>query len=353
MRTEPTITGRCASESSAVGVRSFAEYPCAMSSEATGTKYGLLVLPIDDADRAERTLTGGRTWGGRVDELLVPAEVAHWREWIGSMAWDEIVRSERRLVLISIPSARLDVVDAEDQQLEGDLWLMHRALLLAAPARPVSGRSWILVGGLLDDGRVGTLRSISETPTLPWPSWAQRENGYIRHLWDQPKDDWLPRWLELIDLLHNTALPELVNIAVLAYGEAFQQPIIEFRIPSFVRAAETIVALPKGVGGKEFSARVLRVAPHLASHWWAGHPDLGKKLEELFDLRSSCVHGKIPFLDLLREGTAGEDEAAWFDYLAEIVAREMIVFALRSFELQAAATDRRTLETAWKNGAFP
>lgn len=324
-----------------------------MGSGTGDRKYGLLVLPNSDGDRVERPLRGGRTWCGRVDALIAAGEVQHWREWLGTMAWDEIVRSERRLVLVSARSERPDVADAEDQQLNGDLLLMHQALLLAAPARPVSGRSWILVGRLLEDGRIGTLRGLSDTPRLPWPSWAQREGGYIRQLWDQPPDNWLPRWAEVIDLLHGAILPEILHVAVMAFGEAFQQSIVEFRIPSFVRAAETIVALPKGSGAKEFAVRVLKLAPHLATHWFVGRPDLATKLAELFDLRSACVHGKIPFLDLRKQGAAGEDQAAWFDYLAEIVAREAIMYALRSARLQAAAVDRATLESAWKNGAPP
>jgi len=67
-----------------------------------------------------------------------------------------------------------------------------------------------------------------------------------------------------------------------------------------------------------------------------------------------CVHGKVPFLALRASGDAGADEAAWFEYLAEITAREALLFALGSPALLlAAAADRATLEEAWASGAVP
>lgn len=117
-----------------------------------------------------------------------------------------------------------------------------------------------------------------------------------------------------------------------------------------------MLAIPKNVKGgaaKAFANRILKLAPHLARHWHLGVPDLATRLESLYQHRNDCVHGKVPFLALRAAGDAGADEAAWYEHLAEITARDALLAALRSPALLSAAKDRGTLETAWDAGSVP
>jgi hypothetical protein len=75
-------------------------------------------------------------------------------------------------------------------------------------------------------------------------------------------------------------------------------------------------------------------------------------LLKLYELRSMCVHGKLPFHDMQTRGDAGEEEAAQLSYVAEVLAREVLLFALRRPDWSVFQS-RDDLERAWASGAFP
>ena len=165
----------------------------------------------------------------------------------------------------------------------------------------------------------------------------------------QQGDDWVSRWMAIAPRLHDAGIvgSEPLGFALLSYVEAMRSELIEFRLPTFVRAAECILAVPKNGGKPVFVERALKVASAVASHWWLGQAGLEDSLRQLYEHRNDCVHGKVPFLALRAAGEAGADEAARFECLAEVVAREAILFALSSPAFITASTDRASLENAW------
>jgi hypothetical protein len=113
-----------------------------------GTKYAALLIPTHrDQEREVRQFTADIiTWRGKLpDHMDGSADVQHWREWIGSLAWDELM-SERRIVLASMPSERPEVLDHESQKLGSRLNLAWYAYVLAGPSGGCDGQSK-LVGG--------------------------------------------------------------------------------------------------------------------------------------------------------------------------------------------------------------
>ena len=146
-------------------------------------------------------------------------------------------------------------------------------------------------------------------------------------------------------------LPDLLGYALLSHGRAKCEALLEFSIPAFVRAAEGVIALRKGMGAKDFKDRALPLAPDLKTDAYVG-ADADSLLGDLYQLRSDCVHGKIPFLELRTQGSAGEDRAAKLQYVAEFVARSALLKALRFPHKELFAT-RDALESAWATGAFP
>ena len=97
-------------------------------------------------------------------------------------------------------------------------------------------------------------------------------------------------------------MPEPIVYGLLAFQHALEQDFIEFRIPAMVRAAETILALPKKNGGAaEFAKRSQLLIAHLDQDRFLGGR-LGGLLVQLYYLRSECVHGKVPFEIMKQEG---------------------------------------------------
>jgi hypothetical protein len=109
--------------------------------------------------------------------------------------------------------------------------------------------------------------------------------------------------------------------------------------------------LEKGMGATVFRDRALALAPQLATdRYLEGSAE--QLLLELYQARSDCVHGKVPFLDLRAQGEEGLDRAAQLAYVADVLAREALLAALK-FRDRSIFASRAALEGAWQRQAFP
>jgi hypothetical protein len=98
-----------------------------------------------------------------------------------------------------------------------------------------------------------------------------------------------------------------------------------------------------------------RNARSLADHYYVGGQDIQARFEQLYKHRNECVHGKLPFPNAYEEGTqnVGQDAAVRVEYLAEALAREAILAALRDPAKLIEFESRDRLEDAWAKGRFP
>lgn len=323
----------------------------------SGQKYALLILPIEVSrnDGRRQFDSATETFIARLPELVDPAELRHWKEWWGSVQWAEVEKSHR-MVLTCGESSRPDVLDAENVALTDRLYSVWQALPLASPLHGSWGISWMLTGEATADRKLKSIREVSRLNELVRPFYKTRKSFWSKLPRGIP-DPWLDRWIEIEGLLRNyaaaSALPDILAIGLKAFASGLGRDDLEFRIPDLVRAAECILAIPKGPGAKVFAARAMQVAPALVNNWFASGPDLDTKLIELYQHRNDCVHGKVPFRSLLARGEAGADDAARLEYLAEAIAREVLVHALRSPGKHTEFHDRDRLEDAWKAGRLP
>lgn len=324
----------------------------------TGIKYALLLLPAhsDDAERAELDAATS-TWVGALGDLIDGSQVKHWREWLGTLRWEE-VEKRQRLVLTQMPSERPEVLDAENKQLGARLVMPWRALPLAAPIPSFSGKGVILSGeaaNIEGELRLRSVREVSELDSVVRPYYATRPQ-FWRSMRGHSPDNGFQRWVDLDALLlglSTRGLPDILHVALRAFGNALGRDGLEFRIPDFVRAAECVLAVPRGRGAEEFAQRAARIAPGLAEDDYIRGGDLRTRLVTLYQNRNDCVHGKVPFQELHRQGDEGDDEAARLEYVAERVAREALLVALRAVDKHDDFRDRDTLEAAWETGRFP
>jgi hypothetical protein len=299
------------------------------------------------------------TFPGDVGELFEKAEIAHWRGWVGTLNWRNLEDADQ-LVMVCGPSKTAEVLDGENESMLARLGRARSARLLTGPNGFNWGESWLLTGEARGAGPadgVKTIRSFGSGKTIVRPFYSSPGREEFWRL--QPRmgrgDGWLDRWREAA-LLLEPDLPRLLSFGLLAFEHAFDDFEIEFKIPNCVRATESIVALgakPPHAGRAVFAERVLKLCPMIATDPYVGGGDIRERLVSLYELRIECVHGKIPFDTLPGTPEEREEEAAKLDYLAEFVAREALLVALRAPNMREVFTNREALELAWVEGRFP
>lgn len=319
-----------------------------------GTKYALLLLPthFDHETHVRQLLSDMTSWRGKLSDLIEAAEANHWKSWLGELDW-QFYEREVRLVLATMQSKTAHVIDRESNMLRERVGLAGYAMLLAGPARPFSGVAQRVHGEVrsLSPLKLKTIRGKENLERIQRPYYDTRL-AFAQLLQSTPgllQDRYLDRWADLVPVLDrvaNAAPPRILSVAFSAFHVALTRDSLEFAVPEFVRAVECIVGLPQGQGARQFADRSMRIVRRLQSHWYIGGGDLQQRIAGLYQHRSDCVHGKVPFDTLLSEG--GEDEAARFGYLAEALARECLLWVLDNPQHFQFFMDRPTLENAWQ-----
>jgi len=276
------------------------------------------------------------------------------------------VNGSQRLVLATTPDPAPNVSNSEKKT--ALQWRVHhawRAALLVERDIPLHGQGLIFTGmcsGRANhaDVRLQNISGLARESAVIRPFYASRQAYWEKRLKVHTGDTiaaWLATWQRfhrlLCELIRSERMPRILQVALTSQEAAMSRRELEFRIPDLVRAAECILALPRGRVGKLFAERALRIAPELSSHWYFGGPQVEHDLRALYDLRSECVHGKIPFEELQQAGEAGAERAARLECLAMELARRAIVVALEDRAAHDALRNRSALESAWACGAFP
>ncbi len=332
--------------------------------DATGYKYGALVFsPPPGPKEPTRMFAGKETFEGNLLALVPEGEQGHWSKWVGTVAWGAIKRATR-IVLARVPSERPLVVDDENERLLSQVRSAWAAYLLSGGCE-YGGEAWVLsgqAGGATHGTPLLSIRSFQPMDSAVSPFYASRDRhtkmraAAMMEAWTGHgalhDDSWFRSWLEADELLgQRPTRPPILALSVLAYSSAWTRRHMEFSIPEFVRAAEGVLALPSGTGRGLFSRRALRLVPRLCSDEYVA-ADIETLLVELYKLRIDCVHGMIPFEKLQALGEEGADRAGQLNYVAEVVARESLLVALRRSDWSVFET-REALEAAWASGAFP
>lgn len=328
-----------------------------------GYKFAALVLPMASGPKEPRAMHAGKeTFRASLSSLVATEELTHWREWLGSLAWDQLESDGRFIVLRSAAEAPA-VLDGDNQKLLGKVSTAWRAYLLCKPHVNSVGEAWLLSGEASGDGRGSRLvsvRTVSRMDAIIRPMYATRAKyteieaeGFRLH-WQAHggyDESWFDRWIEIDKLLSLSPWSEILGYALLSHGSARTRQELEFCIPELVRAAEGVIALDRHMGTNVFKERALLLVPALAADRYVG-TEIDALLSELYQARSDCVHGKVPFLELRALGDAGEERAAQLAYVADVLAREALLVAFRSND-QSIFKSREALERAWREERFP
>ena len=328
-----------------------------------GYQYAALAFSPPEAPAERRVLPDGNETLGENVLALIPRE-AHdtWRESLGTYAWRKL-ETTSRVVVAREPA----LGPSTGYFLRARVARTWDAFLLCGEAANSGRDAWILHGET-DGDRPGShlltvLTSQEMNRIFTPPYQAERQAKMLATSGWRPDDSWLVRWAEVCGLLRHVQVPQLLDLALLAHGSAWTQRLLEFSIPEFVRAAEGVLALPDcfvppypprtdRLGGWNlFRDRALHLVPSLRKDDYVG-ADAEVLLRELYEARNDCVHGKVPFRTLRSRGAAEFDRACRLAYLAEVLAREALLVALRHHDASVFES-REALEGAWATGAFP
>jgi len=336
--------------------------------------YGLLVLGTRDVQRPVRQQFDADAFSavGEVPNLMEDPGSTGWGTMMGTFEWNRITERTRYVLAQALDDEPRVSNSHAKRQLADRLELAWRAAHLVPRRIPLTGRAWILSGLCSPERRPPRLRSIDgliRIGRLPRPFYWATDGFWHALGQEEPGEEaaeWLSEWATieklLVGLRQPDKLPLLLWIAVLAIEAGLERPMLEFRIPDLVRAAECVLAVPgrmpkgsaKTTSREVFAERALKLVPDLARHWYVGGSQIEPDLVALYDLRSECVHGKAAFADLKSKGVAGANRAGQLEYLAQELARRSVVTAMRAVEAGTAAfSDRAQLEAAWITGAFP
>lgn len=298
---------------------------------------------------------------GSFKDFLETDQNQIWKEWLGSLFWEDITQRDSLICVTWMESARPDVLDHENEQLKVHLNHLYHALLLTGPwkttgqnAHQLSGAGEIIgtdlkFKNIRDAGRVELWRHSGYYDSDPIWEWQRQLLTNVAIL-----DVWKTNFLAIENLVSNHR-DSLVGLGLMALWNGFHDGLLDFRIPNFVRAIETIVALPVRTGKVEFARRTKQLLPqNFSCPLGIDMNSIGPILEEAYQVRSDCVHGK-PFADTLRAslGTSFATELPKYELGIEMAARAVIQGAITNQNVLVNSTSRANFEASWANGNLP
>jgi hypothetical protein len=330
----------------------------------SSTKFALLVLPQSaDFDWGARVSLADGSASQVCDwaRMIPTPDVEWWLERLGGLTRQDVNRRDARVVSITEPALQPNVIDAQDDRMAARLWLAWKAALLVAARRPFIGTPVVFTGsGDLIDARRGSIGTVQAGTRIRQPFYATTPaySNASRPEWSarSPNPVYQSDWRAIHGALHaleGANLP-LLAMAIECVSNGLARDSLDFAIPDFVRAAETVLAVPRNAGASTWAARALMAVPELACDPFLASGSFGRDperfLTQLYSHRSDCVHGKVPFLDL-----QGSDDilVAQYQLAALKVAVGAVKKALFHPSRQALFADRAVLELAWEEKRFP
>lgn len=231
-------------------------------------KYVLMALDLlMDASVPEALNLGDGLFASRNLGLDVPG---HWKEWLGSLAWEELHKP--KLFLWSVaPTQAPGVFDAENNALTARVFMFYYGLMLALPRIATGGRGTILNGARAEE---------ADVRHHGWVEALQRNQGV---LWDPARRSQLEEAAALTQALvgiQDLQTYRRLRAMVRCFRTGLQADDPADRVHEFVRTSEGCILPERGRTESQFVSRTeLFVGP--GQHDWA---------RRLFHIRSAVEH---------------------------------------------------------------
>lgn len=231
-------------------------------------KYALLALALGVDESVPSLLDLGR--GLHASRALTLSVPGHWKEWLGSLAWDEL--HEATLFLwATAPTNSPDLLDAENSTLQTRVFMLYYGLMLAAPRIATTGRGMLLTGARGDE---------ADVRQHGWVDALLRSQGVF---WDPVRRNELEEAVVLgnaLQAIQNLQPFRRLRAAVTCFYAGLQADDPAERIHEFVRTVEGCILPARGRTEAQFLSRTgLFVGPR--EQEWA---------RSLFNVRSAVEH---------------------------------------------------------------
>ncbi len=294
---------------------------------------------------------------GSVKELIQTSDSNHWKEWVGSIAWDSLNQNSK-LILTTWQNSKVpEVLDSENESLQNKLLTIYRILPLVGPISPPVNEGFIFSGDA--DRKDGKLQFKNIRTYSRVNSWTRSyfSEHYWKELFDWTKHEFtvpelLNSWgssynsfnLLFVQLKSNTQILE----AFLSFEEAMKSKRLESKITSLFRSIECIVEC---YGRNQFSQRLISLigVPSEKCPYgvWHNTSDL---LRELYELRNDCCHGKPFAYSLYKKlkGAAPGSLIAKYEFLAEWATRKLIIDSFSNKSVLTHTHKYEDLVHAWE-----
>jgi hypothetical protein len=279
---------------------------------------------------------------------------SHWKEWIGSMSYDELKRDCDTVLFSWGETASPEILDGENETLRSRSFELIRMLpMVTSHCFAHTNHIFSLTGqGTFNQDKytIVDVRSV-----LTWPP-------FRRSFFFEPElnlecpffspNDFLSTWKKIAKLVNDKIFIRKNRQLLEGYRsieEAFRTNQLEFKIPNLVRAIECLVDCR---GADDFSEKVA---------WFNGPPaeesvfKLAERYSEdlrlLYQLRNDCSHGKEFGWSLKKQlpGQFGEKLVARYEALAEWAARAAFFRAITDESLEGIFLNRDSLIEGWQN----
>jgi len=241
-------------------------------------KYGLLVIPGLFHELPEKF------------ELILPPDVCvsteidlpeaeHWKEWIGTIGWEEIEDAELYL-LKRLPSKTPDILDGENNDLIKDIRYFWNLLKIAGSFR--AERPILLTGAFRKDGIDIRQRSIDNYWFHQGEDQNQRFKASDCDLWFKIHE---AHARHHADVIANSRFLRIVR-GFRNYFRALDEDMVDWRFPKVVRSIEAFLLPDSGSTKKQFGTR----CAYLSTLLTPSSPVPREKFLEIYELRNQIDH---------------------------------------------------------------
>lgn len=242
-------------------------------------KYGLLVISglfHEMPEKFESILPPDV----RITADLDLPEADHWKEWIGTIGWEEIEEAELYL-LKRLPSKTPDILDNENDGLIKDLRYWWNLLKIVGSFR-ADGRPIFLTGAYRTTGLDIRQRSIDNY-------WFHQGESAYRRFKASDCDLWITIYEDHArhhaDVIANHRFLRIVR-GFRNYFKALDEEMIDWRFPKLVRSIEAFLLPESGATKKQFGTR----CAYLSTLLTPSSPIPRERFLDIYDFRSQIDH---------------------------------------------------------------
>lgn len=320
------------------------------------------VFPMPDIQGQFHLDNNTFLFSGSITDYLAAQDNEHWKEWLGTIFWEELTERDP-LICITWQPAEATALNGENKKLLDKLNHLYHALLLTGPWKNDGRNAHTLTGtGQVDDSGNLKFEQISEVGHFNL--WRHSHYYDVDPVWrwqvqelrtQSALDSWKANFLAIEQIIANGQDNFLLTLALMAFQSGLHDSLLDFRIPNFVRAIESIVALPAGQGKVEFARRTNLLLPTTINlPLGVDTNSITPILRDSYQVRSDSVHGK-PFADTLRAalGENFQAELPKYELGIEMSVRYVIQNAIVNANFLSHSNARDVLENAWASGAVP